>query len=263
MALIVLSGIPGSGKTHLANNLKALFEKEHHECEIVHEPSVEDGAFSSTKLEIQGRSDFKAAVRRALSPEKVVIADGMNFIKGLRYELFCIAREQNLKYCVAFCDVDQDIARERIKDRYPEKNINDLFGRMETPNERNKWDKPLFVVKDANDQEIIESIKNCALSVTSRLSSKKATAKQMGNSVLVNDRIDKEINEFCNELLKVQANVPLGSKLSICGATYILKKQLNPGQLKRARREFADRAKTITDKSNIPQLFADSLQVLH
>ncbi|OHT05731.1 Protein KTI12 like protein [Tritrichomonas foetus] len=262
MALIVLSGIPGSGKTHLANNLKPLFEAEGHECVIVPEPSVEDGAFSSSRLETQGRSDFKAAIRRALSPEKVVIADGMNFIKGFRYELYCFAREQNLKFCCAFLDTDQKIARERSLSRYPTKNLDDLYGRMETPNERNKWDRPLFVVKDGNDAQILEAIKNSALSKSNRLAPKKATASAMGSSASVNDRLDREINEFCNELLKIQSNVPLGSKVNVCGATFVLKKILNSGQLKRARREFADRAKTISDTASIAQSFADSLQLL-
>lgn len=262
MALINLVGIPGSGKTLLANNLQPLFKELGYDCIIVSEPSVEDGSFSNSKRESQARSDFKASVRRELVPGRIVIADGMNFIKGLRYELYCFAREQNLGFCCAFCDVDPSVAKERSLSRYPPLVLNDLIGRMETPTEKNKWDKPLFVVKDANDKEMLNSIVQTALSKNTKLAPKKATAKAMGSSASLNDKIDREINEFCDELLQIQNTTPLGSKITICGASFILKKQLNSGQLKRARREFGDRAKTITDTSNIPQLFADSLEIL-
>lgn len=262
MALIIISGIPGSGKTLLANNLQPLFTEQGHECAIVSEPSVEDGAFTNSKRELQARSDFKASVRRAISPNKIVIADGMNFIKGFRYELFCIAREQNLRFCCCFCDADPSEAKQRSLSRYSELVVNDLIGRMEKPNEKNKWDRPLFVVKDVNDKEMLNSIVKTALSKNNQLAPKKATAKAMGSSASLNDKVDHEINEFCTELLKLQNMVPLGSEVKICGAKLVLKKQLNSGQLSRAKREFADRAKTITEDSNIPQLFADSLEIL-
>lgn len=262
MALINLAGIPGSGKTLLANNLQPIFKKLGYDCVIVSEPSVENGAFASSKSETQARSDFKASVRRALSPEKIVIADGMNFIKGFRYELYCFAREQNLRFCCVFCDVDPSVAKQRSLSRYSEYVLNDLIGRMETPTEKNKWDKPLFIVKDANDNEMLDSIVKTALSKNTQLAPKKATAKAMGSSASINDKIDREVNEFCNELLKIQNTIPLGSRVNICGASFVLKKQLNSGQLKRAKREFGDRVKTITDSSNIPQLFADSLEIL-
>jgi protein KTI12 len=152
MALVVIVGVPGAGKTTLANNLKPLFEATGRECVIVTEPQVEDGAWSAHHLEIAARSDFKASVHRALLPDRVTIADGMNFIKGLRYELYCFAREAGIGFCCAFCDVSTEIAIQRSKDRYPEDILNHLIGRMETPNEKQRWDRPLVIVNDANER---------------------------------------------------------------------------------------------------------------
>lgn len=264
MTLINIVGIPGSGKTLLANNLQPLFKELGYNCIIVSEPTVEDGAFASAEREKQARSDFKASIRRELSPNKIVIADGMNFTKGYRYELYCIARELNLRFCCAYCEVDPFVAKQRSESRYPARVLKDLIEeRMEVPNEqKNKCDKPLFVVKDANNKEVLDSIVKTALSKNNKLAPKKATAKAMGSSALLNDKIDREVNQFCDELLQIQNTIPLGSKITICGADFTLKKLLNSGQLKRAKREFGDRAKTITDSSNIQQLFADSLEIL-
>jgi protein KTI12 len=136
MALIVVSGLPGSGKTSLANNLKPIFEATGRECVIVPEPSVEEGTFSAGHLETQARSDYKAAVHRALLPERVTIADGMNFIKAVRYELFCFARELGIGFCCAFCSCSDENSLARSKAHYPEKVVPDQIGRMETPNEK-------------------------------------------------------------------------------------------------------------------------------
>lgn len=119
MSLILLVGVPGSGKTTLANNLKKKFDEMKQDCAIVTEKGVEAGTFDSSNNERLGRSDFKAAVGRMLSLERVVICDGMNFIKGFRYEIFCLARENHLRWCVAFCDVDDETAFNRSKEKYP------------------------------------------------------------------------------------------------------------------------------------------------
>jgi protein KTI12 len=262
MALVVLSGLPGSGKTSLAHNLKPLFEATGRECVIVSEPSVEDGAFSASHLETQSRSDYKAAVHRALLPERVTIADGMNFIKGFRYELFCFAREIGIGFCCAFCPCSDADSFARSKQRYPEAVLRDLIGRMETPSDRHKWDRPLVIVTDPNDRPTLEKIVSQSLARESKLIAKKATNIGIGSSAQVNDQIDRIINEFSEELLKVQNTLPAGGKISICGATFFLRRPLNAGQLKRAKREFADRAKTIVDATKIAQMFADSLSVL-
>jgi protein KTI12 len=262
MALVVLCGVPGSGKTTLAHNLKPVFEATGRDCVIVSEPSVEDGAFLASHLETQGRSDFKAAVHREIRQDQVTIVDGMNFIKGFRYELYCFAREASLGFCCAFCDVSDDDAFERSKNRYPEEKLKTLIGRMERPTDKNRWDRPLVIVKDPSDRSTIESIVSQSLSQSSKLVAKKATTKAMGSSAQVNDQIDRTINDFSTELLRIQATVPIGATITVCGAKFVLKRALNSGQLKRAKREFADRAKSIGDGANIAQLFADSLSVL-
>lgn len=42
----------------------------------------------------------------------IVIIDSLNFIKGYRYQMYCIAREQKSTYCVVFCNTDPDKCRE-------------------------------------------------------------------------------------------------------------------------------------------------------
>jgi protein KTI12 len=83
-----------------------------------------------------------------------------------------------------------------------------------------------------------------------------------GAAAQVNDRIDRVISEFSTELLRAQAAVPAGGTLTICGVTFVIEKPIGPGQLKKAKREFANRAKTAPDSASIAQMSADSLTVL-
>lgn len=261
MSLIVLSGKPGSGKTILANNLKKYFDEAGKDSIIVSEPSVEEGTFNSSHDETQGRSEYKAKVHQAFAPDRIVIADGMNFIKGFRYELWCFARESACTFCCAFCDVDDDVAYERAKARYPDHKLRDLISRLEPPSEKNKWDRPLVIVKDPNDPKVLEAISQNITAKGTKLTPRKATnavkagAKVSGSS-------DRIINEFCKELVQVQNEVPPGSEITIMGAKFTLKKPLNSAEIKRAKRDFGNRLKSFSSDANIPQLFADSLSVL-
>ena len=263
MSVILLVGVPGSGKTVLANNLKQHLDKIGQKSVIVSEPSVEQGTFNSSDAERIGRSDFKNAFQRALSVDTVVIADGMNFIKGYRYELYCLTREAGLGWCVAFCECDDKVAMERSSARYPDKErLRKLIGRMEKPKTTTKADQPLFFVSDVNDEEMIEKIIKQALAKSSKLKPKKAT-NSCAETAHLNENIDQIINDFCAELQKIQDTVPIGSTIKIGDATMVLKKKYNNGQLKRAKREFATRAKVLSSDEKISQLFADSLVLIH
>jgi len=52
------------------------------------------------KSEKAARGSFFSAIQRVLSKENIVIADGMNYIKGFRYQLFCEAKAQSTPHCV-------------------------------------------------------------------------------------------------------------------------------------------------------------------
>lgn len=261
MSLILLVGVPGSGKTTLANNLKKHFESQGQECVIVTEKGAEAGSYDSTVAEKMNRSDFLDLIGKQLSLERVVIADGLNFIKGYRYQIFCLAREHHLRWCVAFCDVDEETAFNRSKGKYPqEKRLRRLIGRMERPKVTTKFDNPLVIVKDANSEESIKEIVSHAMNKNAKLVPKKATSS-CAESAQINDKVDQLINKFCEELVKLQETTPTGIPITICGATITPKKKYNHANLKKAKLQFATRAKQLSGTTEVVQAFADSLEL--
>ena len=56
--------------------------------------------YRDAKTEKTARASFYSAVKRLLGPEDVVIADGMNYIKGFRYQMHCEAKAVGTGCCV-------------------------------------------------------------------------------------------------------------------------------------------------------------------
>lgn len=132
MALITVSGYPSSGKSrrvaqlesYLATQLQSpAYTGPYRVIEIISddtvglERAVYDGEYefwtkftkekcaqfypSESRSEKPARGTLFTAVQRALTPDKIVILDSLNYIKGFRYQLYCAARESRARVCTA------------------------------------------------------------------------------------------------------------------------------------------------------------------
>lgn len=61
------------------------------------------------------RASLKSNVEKLLDQNRVVILDSMNYIKGYRYELYCLARNSMTTLCLVYCDTDKQTAAERCE----------------------------------------------------------------------------------------------------------------------------------------------------
>ena len=91
---------------------------------------------------------------------RLVILDSLNYIKGFRYELHCIAKAAEQRHGVVWVMCESDVARgwnrKRRKERedggddpdcfYNDDMMDELMLRYEPPDQRNRWDKPLYRV---------------------------------------------------------------------------------------------------------------------
>jgi protein KTI12 len=164
MLLIVLCGFPASGKSTLAAALAREFAVQGQKVDIVsdgaihsqlHDPNeVGSGRpqsrralYADSAAEKSTRAQILAAAERALAPGTVVLVDSMNYIKGFRYELFCVAKSCAARYAVlhAVCDAETCIKRDGLReDCYGVELAQALVRRFEAPDQRNRWDSPLY-----------------------------------------------------------------------------------------------------------------------
>ncbi|GJP32545.1 hypothetical protein CLOM_g17171 [Closterium sp. NIES-68] len=179
MALVLICGQPCSGKSTVARQLVAALEAAINEQQnsspsdrrlsviLLGEEQLHigrDDGYQNMVAEKNVRGSLRSEVDRAVGKDRIVIVDSLNAIKGYRYELWCLARAAATKYCVVHCDVAAETAREWNERRreagepcYSPHVLDDLLGRFERPEGRNRWDSPLFEVHPASDQAAEEA----------------------------------------------------------------------------------------------------------
>lgn len=56
--------------------------------------------YRDARTEKDARASEYSAVKRALGKDSIVVADGLNYIKGFRYQLYCEAKAVQTPSCV-------------------------------------------------------------------------------------------------------------------------------------------------------------------
>merc|ERR1712087_1077343 len=103
----------GSGKTSTVVKLQEFFKLKEKEVVVVSEEQLlggldKNGVFADSKHEKEVRGRLKSEVVRLLSKENVVICDGLNYIKGFRYELYCASKTIKTTQVTVQCDLSPE-----------------------------------------------------------------------------------------------------------------------------------------------------------
>ncbi|ETN43227.1 uncharacterized protein HMPREF1541_02386 [Cyphellophora europaea CBS 101466] len=135
MPLIIITGLPSSGKTYRAQQIANYVSQRIHDdaaskrtVQVVDshharndtscDPSnVEanrrrDEVFNSAAREKTARAEEFSAIKRGVSRDTVVIADCPNYIKGYRYQLWCEAKAAGTRCCVVHVAAQEDECRQ-------------------------------------------------------------------------------------------------------------------------------------------------------
>nr|CAH7713296.1 unnamed protein product [Callosobruchus chinensis] len=158
MPFILISGIPCSGKTTRATELKQYFEEQGKEVHVVSEYEQirkagfdKNSFYADSNKEKHIRGLLKSEVMKLISANNVVILDALNYIKGYRYELFCATKANKCNQCTVHAEINRDQARTYNENRtddekYDRDTFDALLMRYEEPDGRNRWDAPLFII---------------------------------------------------------------------------------------------------------------------
>lgn len=183
MPLIIVTGLPSSGKSKTALDLKQYLERrlrEENDNRIVRivtdsdnlDWEGRDDIFMSIPKEKELRGWLRAEVQRYINLDQVVILDAAAYIKGFRYELHCLSKEAKTQYCIVEKLIDTKICwkwnQERINEwigdinrdpdepspGYGRETFDLLLLRYEKCDDNNRWDSPLFRITSSDDDEI-------------------------------------------------------------------------------------------------------------
>lgn len=127
MPLIVICGLPGSGKTRISNAIASHCKDKNIKCiqinemDLIAEQSARkfifNGTFTSLSLcrfnlyvdnvaEKHLRSKVKGIVEKSIDKNHFIVVDGCNYIKGFRYELFCRGKTEGTCTCVIYANTN-------------------------------------------------------------------------------------------------------------------------------------------------------------
>ncbi|XP_049937037.1 protein KTI12 homolog [Nymphaea colorata] len=297
MALVVMCGQPCSGKSMAACLLAGILRSQDLKVRLIDESSLHldrNVAYADMTAEKNLRGVLRSEVDRSLSKDNIVIVDSLNNIKGYRYELWCLARAAGIKYCVVYCDTEEDECRKWNKERgdrgkimYSDKVLDDLIRRFEKPDRRNRWDYPLFELFPSKD-----GINESSTAVTDAVSylTAKSTTKSRDVHVLqptiatqnarMSDanslyEMDQATQEVINAIVEAQSNglggplnrINIGHGLPTISFSFMCNRPVGLPELRRLRKTFIKlTAQTSlsgppppSDADSVKRMFADYL----
>ncbi|ORY95672.1 chromatin associated protein KTI12 [Syncephalastrum racemosum] len=275
MPLIVLTGYPSSGKSRRADQIKQYLlerlqnENKNMRIHHIHDPSlnVTKDAYRDPREEKKARGAMLSAVERVLSKDDIVIADGLNYIKGFRYQLYCIARAIGTPHCVVHAGTPTQMAKEwnaQRADGYDETVFDELVTRYEEPEARNRWDAPLFTVIYDDENVPGDAIWDAVILRRPPPPNLSTISKPVSDTNYVYE-LDKVTLEIINAVVEGQKeHGPGGLPMVVPNAS---EKVVNPArsvtlsELRRLRKQFIsiNKQRTTLDVGRLGDLFTEYL----
>ncbi|XP_055528173.1 protein KTI12 homolog [Wyeomyia smithii] len=275
MPVIIIAGLPASGKSFRSAELVNYFENRGKNVNLVSEWDLiqlagynKNEHFRDPQKEKLVRSSIKSEVARLLNKNDVVIVDGTNYIKGSRYEIFCVSKATRTTQCTIYCAIVKDQAwcfnesRTNKEETYDKDVFDALCMRFEEPQHNNRWDSPLFTLfpEEKIDEENIYNALYNQHALVPNLSTQNAPL----NSTNFLFEMDKITQDIISQVLTAHKLGMTGSvKLANQTLLIDIPSDLNPSQLNRLRRQFLNYMKlhSSSDSSvkKIPSMFAQFL----
>ena len=200
--LIIITGLPTSGKSTRAAQLHAYLAERIAALPPTQQPyrlhlisdttqglsravydlsTLPAHVRSANASEKDARASIYGAVKRVLSPRDIVVLDGLNYIKGWRYQLFCEAKNAATPNAVLQVGCSTEKAKgvnearlrrrdavtagevaeadtEREEEPYEPGNWENLVFRYEEPNPMTRWDSPLFTLIWEDDEAQVREV---------------------------------------------------------------------------------------------------------
>ncbi|KAJ9638815.1 kti12, chromatin associated [Coniosporium tulheliwenetii] len=289
MPLIVISGYPSSGKTYRASQLNTFFNekirsssdpriqrlKVHH---INNQTlGLSRDVYHTARAEKDARAAESSAVKRFLTRDDIIIADGLNYIKGFRYQLYCEAKAVQTPSCVVHVGTPADKCRainnELLADSqkdggYTEEDFENLVFRFEEPNGMTRWDSPLFTVLYDDETPPFEQIWDAMVGSDGKakvVRPNQATVLKPATEQNYLYELDKTTSDILTQIMSWQKDHPGegGGEVAIPDVDRVIELPASPTtlpQLQRLRRAFIslNRQHSLS-KSRIKDLFVDYL----
>ena len=207
--LIILVGLPASGKTTFAIKLKEILESTFQkQVKIIDPDAIRDKVFPKSfdyKNEPQIREKNIDLVKENLLKEYIVISDDLNYYSSMRHDLKSIADDLKIKFFIIHISTPLDICLKRNNERgkpIPNEVIKKVYKKFDTFN-KYKWDTPFDTYELTEKEDINQFTENLsnkiALILQKQSKSNKSLQIQTANST--REMLDVITRKYVGELL--------------------------------------------------------------
>jgi selenocysteine-specific elongation factor len=223
--LLILCGLPSSGKTAISKNVASLLEDKHGiSTMVISSDDFRDMLSYSSKgfkpeRETPVKLLYEKTIAAGLEQGFLVISDDLNYYKSMRSDLRHIAKRSDSDYDIVFVDTPVEVAIKWNQERgspIPSSLIEEINQKLDPPKGDYKWDTPLVVV-DPSKQSSEEIANTIVTAVLKRLENPKRSKpkKVVENEKSIRARsIERETRKSMMEVMTRYKNPDLGISLS-------------------------------------------------
>jgi len=208
--LIILVGLPASGKSTFAFKLKEELElKFHNNVKVIDPDIIRDKVFPNSfdfKNEPQIREKNIQSVRKYLNNDYIVISDDLNYYSSMRHDLKLIADSLNIKFYIIHISTPLRLCVKRNEERgkpIPNEVIKNVYNKFDNFN-KYKWDTPYETYDITQTRDIVQFIEKLinkiALNLQEQIKCKDPLKKIPSPSI--QEKIDLITRKYVGELLK-------------------------------------------------------------
>ena len=166
MPLIIVCGVPLCGKTRRTAEIISKLESVMSDhpwtgINLVNDENsgVAYSDYGDFNKEKEARGKIRSQAEKYVDADSITIIDSPNYIKGFRYELWCVARAAGTNCCCVVPVGNYNECRQRNKERsdgetYTEQQLDELITRWEEPDKNRRWESPLLPVLDEEEIDV-------------------------------------------------------------------------------------------------------------
>lgn len=202
--LLILSGLPSSGKSTFAKEIKKIVEDHSRRTVKIVDPDVIRTELSPRfdfRLEKKVRKKHLELVENSLKNGIITISDDLNYYSSMRHQLKEIAEKLNKKFYIAHISTPLKICLSWNKARgmpIPNSVINKIFKKFDNFNHY-RWDTPVFNPDMSKIDDLETYVINLLKSLD--LESKKETTRVSSSNQFAQN-LDIITRKMVSELLK-------------------------------------------------------------
>ncbi|MFX0043071.1 MAG: adenylyl-sulfate kinase [Candidatus Hodarchaeota archaeon] len=222
--LICLAGLPASGKSIFANELRKILEKKFTNFEIkIIDPDMIRQTITQDKFDYEKEHLVKEKnlqiIKRELKEGSIVISDDLNYYSSMRHDLKKIADDLNLKFFIIHISTPLEVClkwNDKRGNPIPNKIIKRISKKFDDFN-KYKWDTPYAVYNmsqtvDLNDT-LIAFVSRLQLNVKQSTKILEEEAEIRQDSNLYKEKLDKITRNYVGTLLLNSNYTPLKNKI--------------------------------------------------